>query len=72
MLPTPTLDGSAVSSLNGNYNDVNLFYEESSFDSPQNGETQALTNAKDVQKASNRAKLTKYLEHQIKAAPVNV
>ncbi len=72
MMPTPALDGNAVSSFNGSHNDVNLFYEESSFDSPQTGKTQALTNAKDVQKASNRAKLIKYLEHQIKAAPVNV
>ncbi len=31
-------------------------------------ETQALTNVKDVQKASNRAKGIKYLEHEIKAA----
>ncbi len=37
-----------------------------------NEKTQALINVKDVQKASNRAKLIKYLEHQIKAAQVNV
>jgi hypothetical protein len=69
MLPTTALDGSAVSSLNGSHNDVSLFYEESCFDSPKNGKTQAQTNFKDVQNAFNRAKLIKYLEHQIKAAP---
>ncbi len=37
-----------------------------------NEKTQAPINVKDVQKASNRAKLIKYLEHPIKAAQVNV
>jgi hypothetical protein len=72
MLPTTALDGSDVSPLNDSHNDVSLLYEEGSFDSPQNGKTQALTNVKDTRKASNRAKRIKYLEHQIKAAPVNV
>jgi hypothetical protein len=71
-LPTTALDGSALSSLNGSHNDVSLFHEESSFDSLQNWKTQAPTNVKDVQKASNSAKQIKNLEHQIKAAPVNV
>jgi hypothetical protein len=63
---------SAVGSLNHTYNDVSLFYEESGFESPQNGKTQAQTNVKDVQEAFNRAKRIKYLDHQIKAAPANV
>jgi hypothetical protein len=37
-----------------------------------NEKTQAPINVKDVQKASNRAKRIKCLEHQIKAAQVNV
>jgi hypothetical protein len=37
-----------------------------------NEKTQAPINVKDVQKASNRAKRIKYLEHQIKAAQINV
>ncbi len=37
-----------------------------------NEKTQALINVKDVQKASNRAKRIKYLDHQVKAAQVNV
>jgi hypothetical protein len=37
-----------------------------------NEKTQAPINVKDVQKASNRAKRIKYLEHQINAAQVNV
>ncbi len=72
MLPTTALDDRAVSPLNDSHNDVSLLYEEGGFDSPQNGKTQAQTNVKDVQKASNRAKRIKYLEHQIKVAPVNV
>jgi hypothetical protein len=72
MLPTTSLDGSAVSPLNNSHNDVCVLHEEGWFNSPQNGKTQALTNVKDVQKASNCAKKIKLLEHQIKAAPVNV
>jgi hypothetical protein len=37
-----------------------------------NEKTQALINVKNVQRASNRAAQIKYLEHQIKAAPVDV
>jgi hypothetical protein len=37
-----------------------------------NEKTQALIKVKDVQKAFNRAQWIKYLEHQIKAAQVNV
>jgi hypothetical protein len=37
-----------------------------------NEKTQALINVKDAQKASNRAKRIKYLEHRVKAAQINV
>jgi hypothetical protein len=38
----------------------------------ENEKTRAQINVKNVQKASNRAKRIKYLEHQIKAAEVNM
>ncbi len=38
----------------------------------EHGKTQAQINVKDVQKASNRAKRIKCLEHQVEAAQVNV
>jgi hypothetical protein len=72
MLPTTVLDGTAKSPHNDSHNDGSLSYQKSSFDSSQNGKTQAPTNVKYVQKASTGAKQIKYLEHQIKEAPVNV
>jgi hypothetical protein len=71
MLPTISLDDSDVNS-HDSHNCSSLFYDDGGFVSLQNGKTQAPINVKDVQKASNRAKRIKYLEHQIKAAQVNV
>jgi hypothetical protein len=61
MLPTTSLDDSNVNS-HESHNSSILFYEDGRFDSLQNGKTRAQTNVKDVQKASNRAILFKYLE----------
>ncbi len=71
MLPTTSLVDSNVNS-HDSQNCSSLFYDYGGFDSLQNGKTQAQINVKDVQKASNRAKRIKYLEHQVKAAQVNV
>ncbi len=64
------MDDSDVNA-HASHNCSSLFYDDGEFDSLKNGKTQVQINVKDVQ-ASNRAKRIKYLEHQIKAAQVNV
>ncbi len=70
IMPTTSLDDSDVNS-HDSHNCSSLFCEDGGFDSLQNGKTQARTNVNDVQKASTRAIRIKYVEQQIKAAPVN-